>query len=373
MFRPTAIRTAAQLGRASTRQAPRAIKPRQVPNTLSIRTYADAAPKAAGGAPPPPPPPPPPSNGGGGSNHTVIILAAIAALAGGGYYLLKPVSDAAYAAKGVVNSASSAGGHAADSLGLLAQSVLPPGALLIYQKLASSEGGINGLLSNLKDKDLQGVLDEIKKVGGDDVKRVVEKVEKKVKEAKGDVQKVDWKSLAQELKDELPASGQKAVDVLIGQIPSKEDYDQFVNKIKTEGEKKKKEIEASASKILQKVEQAKKEGKGTADAYIKGLKEAAPADVDDLIKQIKGAAKEAGLPADQIESWLKTKAEDGKVDVEAMVKQLEGKLRTAAKFMPVEPKEVVSTVKQFSPSLAELLASTMKQADLVDDKLERKK
>ena len=85
--------------------------------------------------------------------------------------------------------------------------------MLIYQKLASSEGGINGLLSNLKDKDLQGVLDEIKKVGGDDVKRVVEKVEKKVKEAKGDVQKVDWKSLAQELKDELPASGQKAVDV----------------------------------------------------------------------------------------------------------------------------------------------------------------
>jgi hypothetical protein len=46
-----------------------------------------------------------------------------------------------------------------------------------------------------------------------------------------------------------------------------------VQKIKTEGEKKKKEIEASASKILQKVEQAKKEGKGTADAYLKGLKD----------------------------------------------------------------------------------------------------
>ena len=55
------------------------------------------------------------------------------------------------------------------------------------------------------------------------------------------------------------------------------------------------------------------------------------------------------------------------------MKQLEGKLRTAAKFMPVEPKEVVDTVKQFSPSLAELLASTMKQADLVDDKLQLKK
>ena len=87
-------------------------------------------------------------------------------------------------------------GQAADSISMIAQSVLPPGAWMIYQKLASSEGGINGLLSNLKDKDMQGVLDEIKKVGGDDVKRVVEKVEKKIKDAKGDVQKVDWKSLA---------------------------------------------------------------------------------------------------------------------------------------------------------------------------------
>lgn len=366
MFRPTAIRTAAQLGRSTTRQTPRALKPRQVPNTVSIRarTYADAAPGSA---------PSQPSNHGGGSSHTVIILAAIAALAGGGYYLLKPVSDAAYAAKGVVNSASNAGGQAADHLETLAKSVLPPGAWFLYQKLSQSEGGLNGLLSNLKDKDMQGVLDEIKKVGGDDVKRVVEKVEAKLKEAKGDVQKVDWKSLAQELKGELPASGQKAVDILIGQIPSKEDYDQFVNKIKTEGEKKKKEIEASASKILQKVEQAKKEGKGTADAYLKGLKDAAPADVDDLIKQIKSAAKDAGLPADQIESWLKTKADDGKVDIESLMKQLEGKLRTATKFLPVEPKEVVSTVKQFSPSLAELLASTLKQADVVNDKLEVKK
>jgi hypothetical protein len=47
---------------------------------------------------------------------------------------------------------------------------------------------------------------------------------------------------------------------------------------------------------------------------------AAPADVDALIQQIKDAAKSAGLPADQIESWMKSKAEDGKVDVEAMVR-----------------------------------------------------
>jgi flagellar biosynthesis/type III secretory pathway protein FliH len=61
--------------------------------------------------------------------------------------------------------------------------------------------------------------------------------------------------------------------MFIGQIPSKEDYDQFVSKLKKAGQEKTKEIEAAASKVMQQVEKAKKEGKGTADAYIKGLKE----------------------------------------------------------------------------------------------------
>ena len=61
--------------------------------------------------------------------------------------------------------------------------------------------------------------------------------------------------------------------MFIGQIPSKDDYDQFVNKVKKAGQEKTKEIEAAASKIMQSVDKAKKEGKGTADAYLKGLKE----------------------------------------------------------------------------------------------------
>jgi hypothetical protein len=68
-------------------------------------------------------------------------------------------------------------------------------------------------LSNLKNQDLQGVIDEVKKVGGDDAKRIIEKVEKRLKEAKGDVQKMDWRSLVEELKAELPAGQQKLVDV----------------------------------------------------------------------------------------------------------------------------------------------------------------
>ena len=91
--------------------------------------------------------------------------------------------------------------------------MLPPGAMAMYTTLANQEGGINGFLSSLKDKDLQGVMDEVKKLGGDDVKRIVEKVEKKVKDANGKVQNVDWQSLAKELKQELPKDKQHYVDV----------------------------------------------------------------------------------------------------------------------------------------------------------------
>ena len=93
--------------------------------------------------------------------------------------------------------------------------MLPPGAFALYSAVASQEGGVTGFLSSLKDKDIQGVLDEVKKFGGDEVKRVVEKVEAKVKEANGNVSKVDWPALAKELKGELPAESQKYVDVSV--------------------------------------------------------------------------------------------------------------------------------------------------------------
>lgn len=47
---------------------------------------------------------------------------------------------------------------------------------------------------------------------------------------------------------------------------------------------------------------------------------AAPADIDSLIQQLKDAANKAGLPADTAESWLRSKAADGKVDAEEMVR-----------------------------------------------------
>jgi hypothetical protein len=98
-------------------------------------------------------------------------------------------------------------------LGGVAKSFLPPGAFALYSHLAKQEGGVTGFLGNLQCKDLQGVIDEVKNVGGDDAKRIIEKIEKKLKAAGGDVQKMDWRSLVEELKAELPAGSQKLVDV----------------------------------------------------------------------------------------------------------------------------------------------------------------
>jgi hypothetical protein len=42
-------------------------------------------------------------------------------------------------------------------------------------------------------------------------------------------------------------------------------------------------------------------------------------------------------------------------------------------LIPGEPKDLIEQVKQFSPSIAELLKQAMQQAELIDDKGNRKK
>jgi hypothetical protein len=88
-------------------------------------------------------------------------------------------------------------------------------------------------------------------------------------------------------------------------------------------------------------------------------------DLDKIIKQVKDVAKKAGIPADQIESWVASKG--GKIDTEQLVRQVrslaevgQGKLEGAANL--VDSDKVVSTVKGFSPALASLLSLTLSQA-----------
>lgn len=61
--------------------------------------------------------------------------------------------------------------------------------------------------------------------------------------------------------------------MLIGKIPDKKDFDDMINKMKSMGDQKKKELEAAAAKVLDGVKKAQKEGKGSADAFLKGMKD----------------------------------------------------------------------------------------------------
>ena len=53
-------------------------------------------------------------------------------------------------------------------------------------------------------------------------------------------------------------------------------------------------------------------------------------------------------------------------------KQVKANLKSAAKYIPGEPKDLINEVKQFSPSIAELLAQAMQEEGVIDEKLDRK-
>jgi hypothetical protein len=63
------------------------------------------------------------------------------------------------------------------------------------------------------------------------------------------------------------------IQTFVGKIPSKEDFDEYVNKAKSVGQDSLKEIETQSKKVLDRVEKARKDGKSQADAFISGLKD----------------------------------------------------------------------------------------------------
>lgn len=54
---------------------------------------------------------------------------------------------------------------------------------------------VTGLSDDLKNQNIDGALEKIKKVGGKDVEPYIKQVESALKEAKGKIQDVDWKVL----------------------------------------------------------------------------------------------------------------------------------------------------------------------------------
>lgn len=91
--------------------------------------------------------------------------------------------------------------------------------MAMYNKL-EQHGGISKVLGDLKDQDFGAVLAKIREVGGKDVEPAVAEMEKALKDAGGEVSKIDWKGLGDKLKGKMGAEYQAAFDVSVASASS---------------------------------------------------------------------------------------------------------------------------------------------------------
>lgn len=170
------------------------------------------------------------SSGGSGDVPNTVILGALVAIAIGGYVYLKPIRNVAQKVDQATDSLQGVGQKAqkvaeqgaelakegaekvadqgASGLMDLAGMIWPAGAAL-------ATGGLGGLLTQLKGGDLDNVIEKLKKYGGDDVKNIIDEVQKALQKADNDPTKVDWKSLAQSLSKQYGGKYQSTIDVSI--------------------------------------------------------------------------------------------------------------------------------------------------------------
>jgi hypothetical protein len=175
-----------------------------------------------------------------------LVLGALALLGIGGYIYLKPVRDVATklntgidkaavltdSAKDAAGKATSVAKDAAGRAGEVAKTAAKKatdgdagdGSLLSLATTALSKagpglaglataGGLGGILSKLKDVDISGALDLLKATGSDEIGKVVDIVQKKVKDVDGKVEDIDWRALATELNEELGGKYKSTIDV----------------------------------------------------------------------------------------------------------------------------------------------------------------
>ncbi|BEI86851.1 hypothetical protein CcaverHIS002_0701970 [Cutaneotrichosporon cavernicola] len=384
MMRPTVLRNAARVpprplvpsraafhAHAPARVTP--VKTKTGRHAFAFRTYSS-------------------ENMGGGAAGQGVVLGALALIAIGGYFYIKPIRDVASkinntmeAAQETVEQAKSKAKEATskakdvvekageqvdlpvspgDAFDGVLESLLPGGAFVLYQQFSDQikSGDFGGILSKLKDADMQSTLKSLKKLGNDDVNSVVDKVQAALDKAGGKVGNVDWKKLSQDLTKELPEEYQKWVKVLVGKVPTMDDFDKYVADVKKLGEKRLADLNKAAEKVYHKVEKASKDGKSVGDAFVEGIKETAPEDINKLVDQIRKTAKEAGLPADTIEGYIRATAVDSIDSAEEWARQVEVALVTTAKWIPVDVETVVDQVSSVSPPLGKLFDEVLKDA-----------
>lgn len=320
------------------------------------------------------------------ANSNLPVLLGLAALGAGVYWYVKPVRDVASkidsaikvtedAAKVAKDQAKMAGEAIADgvdpgtALGL-AQQYFPAVAAVI------TTSGLGGVYSSLKDGEIQDALEQLEKAGNEDIKNITKKVKSRLNDAGDKVENMDWRALASDLSKEYGGKHQDTIDVssgtvcilklvadktqtLIGKVPTSKDFDQMINNFKKESESQLKELEKRANKVYVEVEKARKDTKTEGDAWVQGIKKGAPEELDALIDSFRDACKAIGVAPETMESYIKSKTEEGIKDTAEYAAYVQDKFNSAVRWVPLEQDDIVAKVSTLSPSLGKLVNELM--------------
>lgn len=82
-----------------------------------------------------------------------------------------------------------------------------------------------------------------------------------------------------------------------------------------------------------------------------------------MIKEIKDVAKSVGIPADQIEGYLKVKAKDSIENAQEWADMIQDNAETFIKWSPVGPDTVVEKVSEFSPAMGKVVKELLQDAE----------
>lgn len=115
------------------------------------------------------------------------------------------------------------------------------------------------------------------------------------------------------------------------------------------------------------IEKASKDGKDKGEAFVKGITDATPDDLNNMIDQVKDMAKSVGIPADQIEHYLKVKAKDSITNAQEWADTIQNNAETFIQWSPVGPDTIVEKVSEFSPAMGKVVKELLDDAQ---DKLQ---
>lgn len=133
----------------------------------------------------------------------------------------------------------------------------------------------------------------------------------------------------------------------------------MINNFKKESESQLKELEKRANKVYVEVEKARKDTKTEGDAWVQGIKKGAPEELDALIDSFRDACKAIGVAPETMESYIKSKTEEGIKDTAEYATYVQDKFNSAVRWVPLEQDDIVAKVSTLSPSLGKLVNELM--------------